>query len=525
MKKFLIGILSLCLCMAALSAESSISLTVKSSQKESVVRINSRSVGEAPVTVTDLKPGFYIITVEKRGYYPWKSELALNDGDAVTLFAQMEPITGTLIIDGAPDRVQILIDDEPYEEPDSSSDSLLFDLIEDLIYQDRLALKIPEGRHVITLQKFGYENLSFPVTVIRNTLQQKTVSMERSPFDVSGFPSRQLRFNPANPGGLGTISVSYTVTAPGEATIEILNPYGDLLATRYAGPFVTWRNSFTWGGETDMMVPYMPDGFYTLRFTFTGYANDAFDQVIITRDIPVEIDSSITYQIASLGDTGLSAGNVPLALMSPAHSFLLCVGADIVCAANGDGIIGTPVPVGFEYSISDWTSFSVSDDMIPSADGESLQANVLTVGLKHLFVQDTVNAGVALRYQWLNQPVDIALYDRNCGLAAEVLAGVQNYAGYYAGFSAGVMYGSNTVHAKTGLALSMQRGIIAAEGFGTLYSKLSNGFVLNDGAETGASFHVILGNSPLILNTGVTAVFRPAEALQIIPQFSLTVLF
>lgn len=524
MKKFILCILVLCTAFATLAAESDITLTVKASQKGAVVRVNSRTVGEAPITLTDLKPGFYIITVEKSGYYPWTSELALNSGDDVSLYAELDPITGTVVLNGAPDDVLVFIDNEQYKEPESTSGNGLFDLIEDLMYLDKVALKVPEGRHTITLQKFGYEDRKYSVVVIRHTVQQLDVSMKLADFEVSGFPTRLLRFNPANPGGLGSVTIPYRVTAPGDVTIEIFNPYGDLLATRFAGPFTTWQQSFTWKGETDMMVPYMPDGMYTLRFSFTGYANPDYDETFFVQEIPVEIDSSLTYQVASLGDSGLSAGSVPLALMSPAHTVQLNIGLDIVCGTDGDGVLTLPVPLGFEYNISDWTSFALYDQMIPNTEDEGLEANVLTISAKRMFVQDTVNAGCVLRYQWLNNDVGYRLYDRSNGIAAEFMAGVQTYTGFYAGASAGVLYGDRVCRTKTGAAVNLQRGIIALDGFGTLYSKVSDGFVLNDGIEAGATLHVVAGSSSVILNGGTDFVWRPEESLQVIPRFSATIM-
>ena len=59
-----------------------VSLSVVSSPREASVRIDGEYVGTTPITVNNLKPGAYVVQVEKSGYNTATKNIVLNEGEA-----------------------------------------------------------------------------------------------------------------------------------------------------------------------------------------------------------------------------------------------------------------------------------------------------------------------------------------------------------------------------------------------------------------------------------------------------------
>ncbi len=532
MKKLsaLIGLLLCTVSLLVAEETTDIVLKVTASEKNAVVKINNKNMGQTPLEITTLKPGFYIIQVEKKGFYPWKNEIALNEGDSVVLYAELDRIQGTIALDCEPKRVQILIDDEIYEPGDTNRDPDFLEMIQNLMYMDRQLLKVDEGIHTLKLRSFGYKDYSQDVVIFRKTVTPVEVVMERIPFNVSGLENKLYRFNPQNPGGLGTVTIPFRVTGPGSAEVHVLNPRGEVIATRFAGPFTTWENSFTWDGKSDSWdAPILPDGTYTVEFLFEGDGLDTAEPVLLTKTVAVEIDSSLTYELAFLGETGISAGSVPLALLSPANSVQIDFDAGAVLQTATGSVAAVPLNMAFEYTVSDRTSFSAGDTIYLDPYTGSPDRNVLTGAFRWMFQQGALSAGMAVRYQWINQPLNIELYDRNGGLAAEFMTGSKSRNGFYAGLSVGVIYGNEcgllvnpVLHIKEGAAINYQTGRFSCNVFGTLYNRPAS--ALFDGAEAGAGLRVILGQTNVLFSAGGKAVFRPAEPPQIRLSAGLSIL-
>ncbi len=501
MKKLLSFLFFSLFAVSVLCAE--ISLTVKSSQDQATVTVNGKIMGKAPLILTDVPVGLYSIRVEKPGYYPWRAEIALNDGDHVLLYAELEQITGAIIIDCVPVQPVVFVDGELFQE------------------HGKRILYLSEGFHTITLKSFGYQDFSEHLYVLRNSVQRITARLQPASFDVTGLSSGLRRFNPANPGGLGTVTIPFTVTAPGTAEILLLNAAGEQVATYAAGPFTTWNNAFSWNGAGSQ-----GDGMYTIRFLFQGQSPADQQPVVLAKDVPVQIDSTLTYHLYLPGDVGLSAGAVPLALLSPAKTVIVAFSSIIQ-----DHTI--PLTMGIEYTPTSKLSLTISDTLHlnTAVTAESgIKANTLNMAAKYVWNFNRYSQGAALRYQWTSSPLETGLYDRTAGLAAEYL-GALVFKNWYAGFSEGLVLGNDqglfkdsSLQIKTGIAATVHFGPISLDAYGTLYSKTGAQWIWNNGWEAGGTIHILAGSSHMLLTGGGKAYKRPSGTVRPAVILGVTVL-
>jgi hypothetical protein len=66
-------------------------LAVLSEPEGASVFINQRSAGETPVLLTDLRPGSYVVRIERNGYQRWTTSVTVSATRQTRLTAKLQP--------------------------------------------------------------------------------------------------------------------------------------------------------------------------------------------------------------------------------------------------------------------------------------------------------------------------------------------------------------------------------------------------------------------------------------------------
>jgi len=148
------------------------SVNVKSDPSDSKVFIDGKEAGTTPITITDLKPGTYIMEVRKTGYKNWIKEVVVETDKKSSIEALLKKITGSIRVKSTPSKAKIYIDGEDSGTTPTTLSS------------------IPVGPHEIEIKIDGYEDWKKSIIIkegkeisINSTLQLNigSISIESHP--------------------------------------------------------------------------------------------------------------------------------------------------------------------------------------------------------------------------------------------------------------------------------------------------------------------------------------------------------
>ncbi len=218
-------------------------LEILSDPEDAAVYLNNNFVGTTPLMIEGLSRGRYRVTIVKQGYYEHTNWINYYS-DHLIYHADLEAITGFIRITADPQNAEISVGDQ-YISSGSN-------------------IKIPIGRYQVMVRSFGYEDYVAAVQITEGALTSLSVKLEKAEFKLSPLELSRKAFNPANFGSLGKAGISFDVTAPGFATVLIVEKATGAEVDSFSlGPFTTWEQSFEWAGR-DSDGGTLPDGRYQI---------------------------------------------------------------------------------------------------------------------------------------------------------------------------------------------------------------------------------------------------------------------
>jgi len=309
-------------------------LRIKSTPSGAHVYLDNRYMGITPLTIDDIDPGQYTITIKKYGYYS-ESVWIRYSGDYESYYFDLEEITGFLKVQTDPPDAEIRYDSV-------------------WLPANRMH-ELAVGSRTIRVRAFGYEETSRQVQINERQVTELSVTLERAQFDISALRSNRTAFNPRNAGLLGSARIHFQVSTYGRGRAEILDSQGQTVFSLDLGRFDTWQQSFQWDGRGSDGAP-LPDGGYTVRIEGTGEQAGEQDSA----ELGLLIDSSIVLRFRSLwsGSAGLLYAPSPEIL--PAGS--LQVSSLVLVHASGSGsdaVIRAPLNLGVRSGIGPRNLFEV----------------------------------------------------------------------------------------------------------------------------------------------------------------------
>jgi hypothetical protein len=176
-------------------------------------------------------------------------------------------------------------------------------------------LSLPVGFRTIRVRSFGWEEEIRSVYVSSHEARLVEFALKPAVFRLSSATARRPRFNPANPGSLGTTELAFDVSAAGRGRIIVEDAAGNTVYSQVLPPFTTWAQSVTWNGRTGDGRP-LPDGSYRVSIEAESIPWDESAPALRWAEVFVTIDTSLR-----ISPLALASGN-PGLLFSPAPGVL-----------------------------------------------------------------------------------------------------------------------------------------------------------------------------------------------------------
>ncbi|HAH62336.1 MAG TPA: hypothetical protein DCL73_09600 [Treponema sp.] len=402
------------------------SITIRANVQDASVYLNSEYQGRTPCTITNLAPGSYRLMVKKTGYGERSYHITVKKGQSNTFFVELEKITGFILISGMPDGSLIYSDGN-------------------MIPAGRLPvfgspLELGEGFHTITIRKFGYNDYTTQVYVVRRLIIPVQVQMTEASFALSGFSASRRRFNPAYSGAIGSCTFSFKVTAPETGTLTVSDSSGTTVFTRQFPEFSTWDQSAVWDGR-DAYGNELPDGSYCATITAGKFTQTAYTQ----------IDHSLTYHPADVTKSGSGIGTLPAAFMTAEGTSFISVEVSPAFRTDGTPFYEAPVTVFFGMTPVPWFEFSINFALHAGMEDTPLSAGgAIKLGSSKQISSGTKFCYAAVaRYGYTG---GTALYepygaDTGNGLGGGAALGIES-SEYYAGISSEYLFGTTQGNLK-----------------------------------------------------------------------------
>ena len=272
-------------------------LEVQTTPSDAQVYLNDSFIGDTPLLYTDFQAGSYKITIRKRGYYENVRWLNLDPTAYTILQTDLAPKMGYIVISSTPSNAEITIDGEQYQAG---------------------VQQVPVGHHVVRVREFGFEDWTRDIIIQENQTVQLNAQLVKAPFRISGLATSRRVLNPANPGLLGKLTVSFEVSTYGSGAATITDSAGKQVFNRAFPQFTQREQSFTWNGR-DASDALLPDGSYTIHLQGRENASSPPS----SEEVTVTIDRGAFVGIRSMlsGTSGLLFSATPEVLPPSSYSF------------------------------------------------------------------------------------------------------------------------------------------------------------------------------------------------------------
>jgi hypothetical protein len=458
----------------ATDGSKTVMMTVNTDVPKVEIYLDGTYKGHSPLDFKDIPPGIRQLTLKKDGFLSCRYTIECNPGETKKVYVELVRAEGTLSVRGAPENAEILIDGA---------------------VRPGTTLALGEGVHIVTIRAFGFAERKEEARIVRGEETAIEGSLERVPFAISAPKILKDAFNPDNPENLGTAGVSFTVSAPGEASLRVLSAAGTVVRTLTIRDFTSWRQTIAWDGRDDAGKA-LPDGEYTLELSGSGEPGGAQGagqasgsaQAATPFRQTIRIDRSIAYP-GSAPWRGVGAhGPVVSGTLMPKGT--LIVAAD-TAFADGDFNPALSAIGG----ISDWIEAGLRVGI--RADGGTGADVTVSGGVKTGFPNGL--AGGAVR------PAAFLRYETDRGVAFGSALDVRN-GRYSAGISAEVAYGDPDGYFKdpafswdSGFALRVSFGNLSLAAWGTVASASGGDFNAPLSYGAGLSAQWIIPRTRLLL--------------------------
>jgi hypothetical protein len=372
------------------------------------VYIDGIERGRSPLTIRDLPSGAYLIRVTKTGYRERELRIRLSEGSRLELDLELEELAGRIIIHVRREpgpageepalNPELLIDGDPpldgtllprplgrrrdgrgrplpgnnrdYGPPAPpfrparegreipGSAAYLVSAVPVSSSQWVYELWAPAGFRQIRVRAFGWKEAQASLLVEPDRTVTLAMTLSPAAFVLSGGRLSRPAFNPENMGALGSTSLSFDVSAPGEGVFSVLDQGGNQVYHRRLPPFSTWSQRVSWDGR-DKDGEILGEGSYTLRVEAYPASAETGGPRGQTIRHQVRIDSSLLIYPLTLSAAMPGLFYAPSPALLPPRSFQveasLLFGQvpaadDSGAPADTFGGAGIPFELGFRLS-------------------------------------------------------------------------------------------------------------------------------------------------------------------------------
>jgi hypothetical protein len=326
---------------------SSKGLQVLTDPSSAEVWIDGDYKGLSPYVMEDVSVGWHRILLRKEGYYESSSWVEFK-GDPVLYQTTLSRIVGFLQVSATPSDVIVAVDGQ--EIPAGTQD-------------------VGVGIHELTVKSFGYTTYRTSVTIVEKAVTALSVTLTPAPFDISSFSLPKTAVNPANPGLIGTLEISFSVTGPGTGEIRVTDAAGGEVYTRELPDFTTWDQAFSWDVRTSTGLA-LADGVYTLQVVGRGKTGETS----LSREKQFTVDSSLKVAPRSVWSGSAGLLYAPVAEVLPEGDFQL----GLLGVGLSDPIYGIEAPfqIGVRMGIAPGFELDASAGVIATSTVLPVMASV-----------------------------------------------------------------------------------------------------------------------------------------------------
>ncbi len=483
------------------------------------VFMNNLYKGIAPLTLEDVVPATYAITLRKDGWERKSVFVQLNAQTETNLYFELVPITGFLSIQSNISDAEIYLDGSLIQHGDSIDTGLI---------------EVQEGFHTVEIKKFGYETQSKNVTVYERFLTEVRLEPKRSLFKINSFTSTPEAFNPLAPGGLGLVHFNFSVTAPGSAVFTVVDKNDEVVFSKIFSTLESPHHSAEWNGKNSLGIT-LPNGRYRASLEAmpaSGWQSfetisSKEDNHIVKASTITSIDNSIFYPIVGASASGTSSGI--------ANARIMPIGTTLVSFSGATNFSLDSGFSAFPFSLTTvFTPFSIMELSFRfGAEAESAVGENFPVFFGgSIKVSNKINnvfiAGL-MRYTYASEPTLLTTYSES-GLGVGGVLALET-GNILLSLSEEAVFGSETGnvldfagHIKSALGLQYQKGAFSSNVWVSLFSPFSfSGLKFFEMLETGFDISLLLPSTIVSPTLGCTYNYSEQFASNIAIRFGLNI--
>lgn len=262
-------------------------LLIRTDPEGAKVFIDGVERGETPLLLPSILNGEYGVRLVKEGYVERRFLVVIRSKSRIEVTLDLERARGELLPE---------IKRDPAAPAQLAFEPVLY--IDGARVYDKI-FSLPAGWHSVVAEAFGWEKRSETVYLAQGELRRLELVMVPAEFSLGVLSQKRKRFNPNNPGLLGTTELVFTVSAPGRGKFEVFDRTGSTVFSGELGPFTDWQQSVSWNGKDGGFI--LPGGVYTLRLTVSGETGPPE-----TREFAAELD--VSMEIRPLSAASSTAG-------------------------------------------------------------------------------------------------------------------------------------------------------------------------------------------------------------------------
>ena len=287
-------------------------IEIHSTPTGATVRLDGIRRGKTPLVIDDLTPGRHFLVLEKDGCWDREITLGVPENKKLIVELELSEATGFLKVgmqaaalkDGTETRRQF--------KPILSIDGTIR-------HTGRIELK--EGLHRVRVQAFGFLDEARTVMIVRGMTSSMDIELQKADFSIEKLRTARARFNPRNPGLLGSCRISFRATVPGTATVY-LDTDGTQLVLAELPEFTSWEQGLLWDGRDGNGNP-VHDGSWEIHVEAESIPHDGEAVVTSHHKTAVVVDSTIRILPASIAAGSAGYLFAPDTRLLPAGSFEL----------------------------------------------------------------------------------------------------------------------------------------------------------------------------------------------------------
>jgi hypothetical protein len=281
------------------------------------VFIDGRFSGVTPMLLPDFAFGHYYLEIVKNGYERLAGWVDYTE-DHWAFFYALARETAVLDLRVSPPEAEVRTASRPLRAGKN---------------------ELPAGTYTVTASAFGYRTETVEVSLRAKETATVELELEKAEFAIAGLFVSRPAFNPLRPGPASSVTLHFSVTAPGSGDLSVIGPDGREIARLDELRFSALEQTVRWNGRTAAGdVP--SDGAYT--FVVRGKGDDAAQTVEARLDVKLDSSLAVGHGVVWSGSAGLYYAPSPLVL--PAWNLEL--GASALAGFAGQTGISAPAALG-----------------------------------------------------------------------------------------------------------------------------------------------------------------------------------